>query len=452
MGLTPLAFTGVSKYSADFQTILNRAVSIASLPLKGLQNQQADLVQKKVLTSNLEDTVSTLASSLSSLASIGDNKGLAATSSNSSKVAILNSTATTPVSYTISDITSIAKAASETSLVGYANSTATAVSATGTVKLTVGANDYTINLTPGTNNLVGLRNAINNLGIGVTASVLTTGTGAAPNFLSVSANSTGETVVRIVDDPTGAATGLLTQSNQGADAVFKLNGVPVRKSSNTINDVVPGVSFSILGTTSGDTVTLSLTSDRSKLSSALQSFVASYNEVRKQLDAQIGPGAGQLSGDFLIREIQNDLRQLTSFQGSGAIKNFSDLGLELSSAGELSLNTSTFDALSNSQIDSGFTFAGSSVGGLGSLSSKFQQLSNPISGLIKVQLNQYETSNTRITKDLAGVTDRISLMQTVMAQKLQAADSLLAQMESQQNVLTASLQSLIFTLYGKQQN
>jgi flagellar hook-associated protein 2 len=452
MGLTPLTFTGVSKYSNDFQTILNRAVSIASIPLKSLQNQQADLIQKKVLTTNLEDATSGLASSLSALASIGDSKGLAATSSNSSKVAILSSTGTTPTSYTISEITSIAKAASETSLVGYADSSATAVSATGTVKLTVGANDYTINLTPQTNNLVGLRNAINDLGIGVTASILTTGTGADPNFLSLSANSPGETTVRIVDDPTGAAADLLTQNNQGADAVFKLNGIPVRKSSNTINDVVPGVSFNILGTTSGDTVTLSLASDRSQLSSALQSFVSSYNEVSKQLDAQIGPGAGQLTGDFLIREIQHDLRQLTNFQGSGAIKSFSDLGLELSSTGELSLNTSTFNALSDSQIDSGFNFAGTSAGGLGSLNSTFQQLSDPISGLIKLQLDQYETTNNRITKDLAGVTDRVSLMQTVTAQKLQATDALLAQMESQQNVLTASLQSLLFTLYGKPQN
>src|SRR4051794_24668388 len=104
MGLTPLTFTGVSKYSNDFQTILNRAVSIASIPLKSLQNQQADLIQKKVLTTNLEDATSGLASSLSALASIGDSKGLAATSSNSGKVAILSSTGTTPASYTISDI------------------------------------------------------------------------------------------------------------------------------------------------------------------------------------------------------------------------------------------------------------------------------------------------------------------------------------------------------------
>lgn len=36
MGLTPLAFTGISSFSQDFQTILKRAVDIAALPAKML--------------------------------------------------------------------------------------------------------------------------------------------------------------------------------------------------------------------------------------------------------------------------------------------------------------------------------------------------------------------------------------------------------------------------------
>src|SRR6185369_16397268 len=144
-------------------------------------------------------------------------------------------------SYTVSDITSIASAASETSVTGYADSSSTAVSATGTVKLTVGTHDYTINLSPANNNLVGLRNAINDLDVGVTASVLTTGTGLNPNYLSVSSNTTGEAPLHITDDPDGAATALLTNDNQGSNAVFKLNNVAVSKPTNTINDVVPGV-------------------------------------------------------------------------------------------------------------------------------------------------------------------------------------------------------------------
>lgn len=448
MGLTPLTFTGVSKYSSDFQTILSRAVSIANLPAKAIQNQQTDLLQKKLITTNLQTAAEGFSSSLAALAAVGDNKGLTASSSDSTKVAILTSTGTTAAAYTVSEITSVAKAASETSAAGYADSSTAAVSSTGTVKLTAGSHDYTINLTPATNNLIGLRDAINNLGVGVTASVLTTGTGVNPNYLSVSANATGEQVLRITDDPDGAATALLTSDNQGANAVFKVNGVAVSKSSNTINDVVPGISFSILGTTSGDTVSLSLASDRRKLTSALQTFVANYNALSSQLDGQIGPSAGLLSGDFLIREVQGDLRDLTGFQGTGTIKHFSDLGLELSSTGELSLNATTLDGLSATDIDSAFNFVGSSVAGLGSLNSKFTQLSDPINGLIKIQLNQYEVTNTRLSSDLANITDKVSLMQTFMAQKLQAADSLLAQLDSQQNVLTGVLLSVNNALYG----
>ncbi len=448
MSLTPLTFTGVSKYSTDFQTILSRAVSIANIPAKAIQNQQTDLVQKKLITTNLQTAATGLASSLTALTAVGDNKGLTASSSASSKVAILTSTGTTAAAYTVSEITSVAKAASETSAIGYADASTVAVSSTGTVKFTAGSNNYTINLTPATNNLTGLRDAINNLGVGVTASVLTTGTGLTPNYLSVSANATGAQALSLTDDPGGAATALLTSNNQGANAVFKLNGVAVSKSSNTINDVVPGISFSILGTTSGETVSLTLATDRTKLTSALQTFVANYNALSSQLDGQIGPAAGVLSGDFLIREVHGDLRSLTGFQGTGTIKSFSDVGLELSNTGELSLNTATLDGLSASAIDSAFTFVGSSVAGLGSLNSKFTQLSDPINGLIKIQQNQYDVTNTRLADDLANITDKVSLMQTVMAQKLQAADLLLAQLDSQQSVLTGVLLGVTNSLYG----
>jgi len=449
MGLTPLTFTGVSKYSTDFQTILSRAVSIANLPAKAIQNQQTDIVQKKLITTNLQTAATGLASSLAALKAIGDNKGLTASSSDNSKVAVLTSTGTTAAAYTVSEITSVAKAASETSAVGYADSTSAPVSSTGTVKLTVGSHDYTINLTPAANNLVGLRDAINNLGAGVTASVLTTGTGATPNYLSVSANSTGEQALSITDDPAGTPAALLTANNQGANADFKLNGVTVSKSSNTINDVVPGISFSILDTTAiGETVNLSLASDRRSLKSALQSFVANYNAVSTQVDGQIGPSAGVLSGDFLIREVQSDLRSLTGFQGTGAIQNFSDLGLELSNTGELSLNTTTLEGLSAAGIDSAFAFVGSSPSGLGSLTPKFTQLSDPINGLIKIQQDQYEVTNTRLTRDLADITDKVTLLQAVTAQKLQIADSLLAQLDSQQSVLTGVLLGVTNALYG----
>ena len=42
MGIAPLAFTGVSSFSADFQTILERARQISQVAVKQLQNKDSD--------------------------------------------------------------------------------------------------------------------------------------------------------------------------------------------------------------------------------------------------------------------------------------------------------------------------------------------------------------------------------------------------------------------------
>ena len=447
MSITPLSFTGVSQFSSDFQSILNRAVAIANLPVKTLENQQAKLLAQKQLLTGLNGGVASLGSSISALQTVAQNKALVATSSDTTKVVINSTNASTPATYAITNITSLAKTASESSVIGYATAGATAVSSTGVVKLFVGSNSYTIPLTPATNNLTGLRDAINSLGVGATATVLTTGTGLTPNFLSISANTSGLTTLQLMDDPTGANNNLLTNTNQGANAVFQLNGVNVSKTSNTINDVVSGVSFTIAGTSVAG-ATISLASDPSQISSALQSLIGNYNALTSQANGQIGPNAGLLTGDFVVRSIENGLRQVVHFQGtSGSVKNLGDLGIELSSAGQMSLNQATFNSLSASQISDAFSFLGSA--GFGALSSAFTQISDPVTGLIKVQQDQYTASDKRISAQVGELTDRINQMQASLSAKLQKADALLATLQSQQNVLNASIQSLTEVSFGK---
>src|SRR5438270_4879016 len=106
MSLTPLAFTGVSSFSDDFQTILKRTVAIASVPLQGLQNERKDLLGREQLLSNLQAVVAELGSNLSALGDLGQNKGITANSSNTSKVTVASTGATQTGSYVISEITS----------------------------------------------------------------------------------------------------------------------------------------------------------------------------------------------------------------------------------------------------------------------------------------------------------------------------------------------------------
>ncbi len=447
MSLSPLTITGVSSMSSDLQTILTRAVNIAKIPLTRLQNLDTDTLQKKSLLSGMMTPLTDLGHSITALGTIAANQAVAATSSNPAKVSIVSSNASAAGNYVISDITSLAQAASETSAASYADPAATPVSAKGKMRLVLGGTNFDFTLT--SNTLNGVRDKINSLGAGVTASVINTG---QTNYLLVSAAGTGATTLKLVDDPAGAQTNLLTANNQGSDAAFKLNGIAVTRHGNTVNDLIPGVSFSLLDKTAqGETVNVKIATNRDQLSGAIQTFVDDYNAVTALTNQQVGPGAGLLSGDFLVGQVRTSLRSIGGYQASGAVKSLADMGIEFDSKGKMSFNTAKFSALSDSQIVGALQFCGSATSGFGALAAKFTQIADPIDGAIRQQLDSYDATDHRLQKQVAETTDRINAMQRALASRLQAADTLLAQLESQKTSLTASIQSMNFSLYGKQQ-
>jgi len=450
--ITPLVFTGVSEFSDDLQTILNRSVAVASIPLQQLQYDQADILTKKQLMSGLRTSVASLATSVSSLGTVGENKALSASSTDTSLVTVSLNGATQAGSYTISNITSVASAASETTLIGYETSEETAVSSDGVLELVVGSNTYEIDLTgEGENTLEGLSDAINALGAGVSASILNTGTGATPYYLSITANATGATTLQLLEESGVPGSNLISADDQGSDAEFELNGIPVTKSDNVINDVIDGVTFTIQSTTEPDEeAVLKLSSNRGSLATALASFVSAYNATRDVVSEQVGEIAGLLSGDYVVRDIQQAMRQLASYRSSGdTINNLADLGIEFDELGDMSFDSSYFYSLPDSSITKAFEYLGSATTGFGALSKNLTAISDPITGLIKAQQTQYDRADDRLSDQIEALATRIDYMQTTLSAKLQQADVLLAQLEAQQTLISASLDSLNLALYGK---
>ena len=300
MGLSPLTFTGVSAFSNDLQTVLNRAVAIAQIPLTRLQNEDTDLLQRQTALGQMTQPLTDLGNAVAALGKIAASKAVTASSSDSTKVSVVNTGSEAAAVYTIKEITSVAKAASETSVTAFPDSASTAVSAHGSMRLVVGSDHYDFSL--GSNNLLGLRDKINSLDAGVSATILTTSGG---NYLSISAARSGHTTLQLIDDPATTASAFLTSANQGTNAEFKLNGISISRSSNQVNDIVPGITFNILGKTdTGQSVDLTLKTDRNQLSSAINTFATNYNAVVDLVGQQVGPNAGLLSGDFLVREVQ----------------------------------------------------------------------------------------------------------------------------------------------------
>ncbi len=560
----PITFTGVSNYSSDFQSILARQVSIAQIPITALQNTESNDTSELSLLSGLSGAVATLGSTVASLGSIGGNQGLTASSSDTSTVTVSNTGATQATSYTISNITSLASAATETSVNGYADSNTATVSSTGSLQLIVGSQAYALTLSSSTNNLNGLESAINASGAPVTATILTTGTGATPNYLSITADDQGATTLQLNDLPasgppvallngaqplaetatssyadtttstvsadgslnlvvngqttaitlaagqnnltglaaainnsgagitasisnsgsgstpyslvltannlgatslelndvptTGSVTNLLSttnnNANQGSGASFELNGITVNSPSNTVADVIPGLTFNLLQTTTGsnagETVTLSLASDTSSLSNALSSLATNYNAVLTLLDAQTGPNAGLLDGDNSVLSVSGVLQQLANYQASGTNgTSLSTLGITFSDNGQMSFDSTVLPGLSSSQLTSAFAYLGSATTGFGAIANQLTQITDPASGTIAKEETGLNNENTDLSNQITTLNSQLTTMQNNLTTQLEAADAACAELESQQTVLTSSIDSVDLVLYGQ---
>lgn len=141
----------------------------------------------------------------------------------------------------------------------------------------------------GDNNLAGLVSAINSADIGVTASVTTDANGSRLSLESNTSGAAGSlSVTSAIDD---GSTLLNYNSNlaTGANASLTLNGVSYSTASNTVSNLIPGVTFDLLGTSSsGSEVQVVISNDNSGVESVVNQFVSDYNSLISALNAQEG--------------------------------------------------------------------------------------------------------------------------------------------------------------------
>ena len=156
-----------------------------------------------------------------------------------------------------------------------------------------------------------------------------------------------------VTDSSGAFTDVL-QAAQSAH--FTLDGISMTRNSNDITDVLDGVTFDLLqATPSGATLKVSIGTDTSQISSALQTFVTNYNAYRDAVIAQqatnsdgTASSSAVLFGDGTMRDITNRLEAaLTSTVGGLTM---SALGLSFNEKNELVLNSGTLSSILTSNL------------------------------------------------------------------------------------------------------
>ena len=234
-----------------------------------------------------------------------------------------------------------------------------------------------------TDTLESLKDKINNLNYGVTASVL--GAGDDTFTLVIKSGEGKKNALRInaTESPSGSGLSLIdnTSTNAskqkvaGADATLTVDGISLTRSTNNISDLFNGYQIEIASVTnsSGTDIPINLTSsvDETKATENVQSFVDAVNKVRQVLNEKTFRGsasekAGDLADDPVIKNIQNQIEKLTSNGLTGFSSDsvyISNLGVRTERDGKLSLDTtvlknelknnpSTLDSIFNSMYSS----------------------------------------------------------------------------------------------------
>lgn len=220
--------------------------------------------------------------------------------------------------------------------------------------------------------LSGIRDAINNANMGVTATIVSDGS-SSPYHLVITSNATGakssmkisvdgadggtanSSIASLLSyDPSGAQN--LTQTSGAQDTKLTMNGIAITSADTSVDDVVQGVTLNLAGTGSS---TLTIAPDTSTVTTAVNTFVTAYNTLNTTIAGLTAYNAdtktgGVLQGDSAVRAIQTQLRRALSSSVEGLSSNLTNLtqvGLGFDDSGNMTVDSTKL----NTAITSNFS-------------------------------------------------------------------------------------------------
>ena len=184
-----------------------------------------------------------------------------------------------------------------------------------------------------------------------------------------------------LDDAEGLVEGSvrLGETITAQNALFSVNGLSISRASNLVTGVITGTTINLKGVTAGP-VTLAVSKDASGISTRIESFVESYNQLKAlsddltAFDTTAGDkGQGSLlTGDSTLRLAMAEINRIlrTSVTGlTGSVRSLSEIGITTNQdAGyQLQFNSSKFAekfATNSADILAMFATAGSTTDSL----------------------------------------------------------------------------------------
>lgn len=362
----------------DVETIVSKLVAVERQPVNDLK-KRADTLQTKLSAfGKLQSNLSTLRDAAAKLNNLDTWGANLSSSSDTSAVSASTSQSSVAGTYT-ARVTQLANAQSLTSGV-FANASSTVGKGSLTIELgswnsstsqldpKSGSSAITINIGDGEDNLNSIRDKINAASAGVVASVVTDASGARLVMRSASTGESNAFRVSVSDNDgnNADASGLsalaydlyggssqMNRAQAASNARGSINGIDVVSETNTVKDVIDGLSVTFGKVTTND-VSITIGQDKEGIKKAINDFVSAYNALATTIRDQTkftpktGTAAAQsgpLQGDSTTIGLQGQMRGMVADGSSlgGSLSRLSDIGLDPQTDGTLKVNTAKLE-------------------------------------------------------------------------------------------------------------
>jgi flagellar hook-associated protein 2 len=298
-----------------------------------------------------------------------------------------------------------------------------------------------------------LKNWINGLGVNVSASVVET-TSSSNWALMIQGTQTGTTNAVSYTGLTGVPATLTdTSVTAAANASFIVNGTTFSRASNTVTDVIDGLTLS-LNKASGTAQTISVGKGTDVSNDAINTLIKAYNEVmstHKSMTANSAnsdkPGNFAKSPSTLsfINQIKESFAKGISYTANGTLTtmSLSALGIDLQRDGTAKFNSASFATASAAGLRDTLAL-GVTMGYVSSTSNLNTFLTAQVKtgGALSSQITSETTAVQDLTKRKDNLQIRLNSIKTSLVSQYSSLNALLYQLSSTSNSLTSALDAL----------
>jgi flagellar hook-associated protein 2 len=320
--------------------------------------------------------------------------------------------------------------------------------------------------------------AINAANAGVTASLVAnaagsdfpykiflTGPSGAPSAFSLSVDYGAGDEVMVSPGLNFTASNPVNQI--AADAKVNVDGITFTRSTNTMTDVVPGLTFNLKATTTS-AASVDLTRDTSAVKEKLNAMVTAYNDAIAIMGEVSNPKStfetygATLVGDSTVRSLKQQLRQMIMGPSSTPGSNVGamwQMGISVNETGVMSIDKTKLDAaLTNNYSDVVKTFTGNQNGltafspaAGGVAGDAVRKLTTMLSatGILTSQSTSATTQNTKYQADLTKLQTRMDALLARYQKQFASMDSLVGNVNSQKASLKSTFEGMMANLTGK---